>query len=426
LNIIIDNSGYGLDNIGDLAMLQVAVERLSELWPEATIYVICADSNKLNKFVPRAKCLDLTIKNAWLSDFSLIGGFRHFFPKMLQTKLRMCESYFRIKFPKITLKIMSWRFGQESLIYRHGNKFLNLIAESDIVIATGGGYVNDTFSEHASKLFDVLLLAQRYQKPTAMLGQGLGPLSDRNLVKKFKRVLVKLNHITLREGLLSPEILKELVISREKPSIIVTGDDAIEKSYSSRMENLGNKIGLNIRNASYATLPSGILEQIGMIIEDYLLKKKTSYQFLPISLVPGEESDINALSKLMNMNVHDLYEIESSLSVTTIIQRVSQCRVVITGSYHAALFALSQGVQVIGVTASKYYDSKFMGLLQQFEVGIQILYLKDGVDKLSDFLDIAWSRADDQRPILIKNAKKQIYNGKDAYRQLKKLVKNNA
>jgi colanic acid/amylovoran biosynthesis protein len=220
--------------------------------------------------------------------------------------------------------------------------------------------------------------------------------------------------------------LKELVISREKPSIIVTGDDAIEKSYSSRMENLGNKIGLNIRNASYATLPSGILEQIGMIIEDYLLKKKTSYQFLPISLVPGEESDINALSKLMNMNVHDLYEIESSLSVTTIIQRVSQCRVVITGSYHAALFALSQGVQVIGVTASKYYDSKFMGLLQQFEVGIQILYLKDGVDKLSDFLDIAWSRADDQRPILIKNAKKQIYNGKDAYRQLKKLVKNNA
>ncbi|WP_286304022.1 polysaccharide pyruvyl transferase family protein [Methylophaga marina] len=333
------------------------------------------------------------------------------------------ECYIKTRHPNLALKIISWRFGAESSNYLASKSVMDLIKESDIVIATGGGYVNDSFSDHASKLLDVILLAQYYNRPTIMLGQGLGPLSNKNLVKKFKCVLNGLKLISLREGEFSPKLLNSLMSSQGKPSVFVSGDDAVEMSYRLRTESLGNKLGLNIRNASYATLPSGTIEKLGDVIQGYIHKKKTSYQLLPISLVPGDESDIRSLISLMRLSSQQDNETEEGLSVEDIIQRVSECRVVITGSYHAALFALSQGIQVIGLTASNYYDYKFMGLLKQFEVGVQILYLDDGIDKLSEYLDVAWSRADGQRSKLLERAKQQVCAGKDAYLQLKTFVK---
>ncbi|WP_417498671.1 polysaccharide pyruvyl transferase family protein [Methylophaga sp.] len=422
MNIVIDNSGYGLDNIGDVAMLQVAVERLNKIWPEANIHVISQDSAKLTSLIPNAEFFSSTTKRAWQSDYNLIGGLKHLFPKKMQNSLKNFEAYIRINFPEISLMVLAWRFGKTSPNFLNAKKMLELISKSDLVIATGGGYVNDTFSSHASKLLDVLLLAQYFQKPTAMLGQGLGPLSNKDLSKKFKRVLSHLQLISLREGAFSPKILECLSALSEKPTVIVSGDDAIEKSYTSRTHKIGNKVGLNIRNASYANLPEGTIEKLSLQIELYIRNKNTSYQLLPISLVSNEESDIYALASLLKLDTQQLYKSEMSLSVNTIIERVSECRVVVTGSYHAALFALSQGIQVIGLTASKYYDSKFMGLLKQFESGVQILHLNDEVDKLQEYLDFAWNNAETERDKLLNRAAEQIGNGRKAYIQLESLV----
>ena len=45
---------------------------------------------------------------------------------------------------------------------------------------------------------------------------------------------------------------------------------------------------------------------------------------------------------------------------------VAQCRAVITGSYHAALFSLAAGVPAVCLTKSPYYDAKFGGLAALF------------------------------------------------------------
>ncbi len=49
-----------------------------------------------------------------------------------------------------------------------------------------------------------------------------------------------------------------------------------------------------------------------------------------------------------------------------LVTAVAQCRAVITGSYHAALFSLAAGVPAVCLTKSPYYDTKFGGLAALF------------------------------------------------------------
>ena len=53
-------------------------------------------------------------------------------------------------------------------------------------------------------------------------------------------------------------------------------------------------------------------------------------------------------------------------SIEGTITTIARCRLVVTGSYHAALFALSMGVPAIGIATSRYYEDKFLGLADQF------------------------------------------------------------
>jgi polysaccharide pyruvyl transferase WcaK-like protein len=52
---------------------------------------------------------------------------------------------------------------------------------------------------------------------------------------------------------------------------------------------------------------------------------------------------------------------------------VSRCRVVVTGSYHAGVFALAQGIPVVATAASRYYHDKFSGLADLFGGGGDIV-----------------------------------------------------
>ncbi|MFI6772593.1 polysaccharide pyruvyl transferase family protein [Nocardia sp. NPDC050412] len=39
-----------------------------------------------------------------------------------------------------------------------------------------------------------------------------------------------------------------------------------------------------------------------------------------------------------------------------VFRQVGRCRVLVTNAYHLAVFALSQGIPAVGITASEYYD----------------------------------------------------------------------
>jgi polysaccharide pyruvyl transferase WcaK-like protein len=93
------------------------------------------------------------------------------------------------------------------------------------------------------------------------------------------------------------------------------------------------------------------------------------------------------------------------------------CRIVVAGSYHAAVFALAQGVPVVGVSASPYYEAKFGGLAELFPNGCRVvsaLHVDFGA-QLAKAVDEAWEAAEALSPGLLAAARRQIAAGDEAY-----------
>jgi len=107
----------------------------------------------------------------------------------------------------------------------------------------------------------------------------------------------------------------------------------------------------------------------------------------------------------------------------TIASAVS-CRVVISGSYHAAVFALSVGVPVLGLAASQYYVEKFEGLSALFGGGCETVRMdRDGwPGNLQHRISTAWANSETLRAKLLTAAERQIGLGRAAYQKLHDIV----
>ena len=82
---------------------------------------------------------------------------------------------------------------------------------------------------------------------------------------------------------------------------------------------------------------------------------------LPVSRYPVD-GDLDALRALLHPErsgadivLHDLATPDALIAV------VADCRVIVTGSYHAAVFGLARGVPAVCLTRLSYYDAKFAG-----------------------------------------------------------------
>jgi polysaccharide pyruvyl transferase WcaK-like protein len=109
------------------------------------------------------------------------------------------------------------------------------------------------------------------------------------------------------------------------------------------------------------------------------------------------------------------------------IEDVGRCRVVVTGTFHPAVFALSQGIPVVALAQSTLYVEKFLGLADQFKGGCQIVRLDDEQlgTNLERAIDRAWSSAGELRPQLLETAAAMIERGHAGYQRLHDLVEAN-
>jgi colanic acid/amylovoran biosynthesis protein len=297
---------------------------------------------------------------------------------------------------------------------------LNAIRQSDLVVATGGGYIVDGF-DHAFVVLNTLQTAIEQGKPTAMLGQGIGPVSEINLLTKTKNLLPSVDLITLREKRSSLPILKLLDVDLNK--VITTGDDAVELAYQSSRSDVGVGIGINVRLASYSNVHDDEVNILRKVLHRVGSTYNAPLVSLPVSHVIGE-SDVQAIRQLLAGYPNTVSTRERLDCPTKLIERIASCRVVVTGSYHAAVFALSQGIPVVGLAKSDYYKSKFLGLEDQFGTGCHVVLLDDErlPAHLEESIDAAWRMAEDVRPHLLVAAKKQIDLGHAAYRRLQELL----
>jgi hypothetical protein len=186
---------------------------------------------------------------------------------------------------------------------------------------------------------------------------------------------------------------------------------------------LGSGFGINLRAADYADVDSDFVIDCRKVLHGAARAFGAPMVPIPISTVPGEEDAITISEMMSGYCIEsDAYaDVNSPFSV---IERINSCRIVFTGSYHAAVFALSMGVSTVCLAKSDYYRDKFAGLADLFQCGCEIILGQEAnwPPKLASALEQAWRSADEVRPQLLEAAQRQILWSRAAYQKAYELL----
>lgn len=416
MQILLDNGAYELGNVGDIAMLQVAVRRLRALWPDAVIHVLNDHPDALLRLCPESSPLLTEGRNMWFMERNILGPAYHLAPHAAAPALDAVERSLRLHMhravePWVLRRLRSRRDVGSMEAY------LRAFRESDLVMATGGGYLNDSFPRHAMLVLQTLQEAQNRGKITALLGQGIGPMLDPALRRLARRVLPRLRCIALREARAGVALLRELGVADDV--VVVTGDDAIEAAYANRPDILGNGLGVNVRIAAYSGVDEASVPGLAGAIAEVLREQNAEPVPVPISFHAGDH-DSRSLRALFQ-HVPGSVDVPERLDPAEVIALVSRCRTVVTGSYHAGVFALSQGIPIVALAQTQYYQDKFHGLSEQFPRGVRVVRPSEP-GEIKEALTESWRTAPGTRDALQKAAEDQIRVGQETYGRLATLA----
>jgi polysaccharide pyruvyl transferase WcaK-like protein len=426
-HILLDTGlGKGVEeygNMGDVSMLQVAVQRLHEEFPEACIEVLTDSAENLARYCPGAKALDNRGRALWFANGVLLGRYAGLAPDWFVDLLRWCKRTLRLRYPDLFGSILMRRVARQSGpadAEAIGN-FVRALHGAGLLVICGAGGFYDGCRAWNLDILDLIEAAIQRGIPVAMLGQGFGPLSDPAVLKRAAKILPKVNFITLRGGRGSGAILKSMGVDSSK--VETTGDEAVELAYESRSERLGAGLGINLRFAASASTDDDDLESIRQVLQSFARRHGVSLIPLPIAIQVYTRDDL-AIQRLLIGFDEESDGGKTLDSPLKLIKQASLCRVVVTGAYHAAVFALAQGIPVVGLAKSGYFSCKFLGLEDQFGEGCQTVLLNEPAfpRKLEEAIERAWQNADKCHGQLQAAAYRQVDLSRRSYKRVKSIV----
>jgi polysaccharide pyruvyl transferase WcaK-like protein len=412
-------------NMGDVAMLQVAVTRLRAMWPDEELRVFTSDAEALARYCPEATPVMLPDQPGWCTDRYLGGRLHSWLPERLSDRLADAVVRTGCRAPSVREHLLRLRSTVRAPDRRTLAAFIDTIAHARLLVIGGAGGVADHFGDYANLVLLALQCARRRGIPTAIMSHGFGPLTAPHLRAKAAAVLPKVDTIALREARSSRPLLISLGVGLDR--VVTTGDDAIELAYEERPAVLGRAVGINLRLARAAGATEQDIEPVREGLRRFLSVCPAPLAGLPIAR--QRELDVSAIKLMVaGLNGHanghaDDGAVDAGQDLDTplkVIRRTGQCRIVVTGAYHAAVFALAQGVPAVCLARTRYFHEKFLGLADQFGAGCHLVSLDDEdlPGQLARTMTLAWDEAPVVRETLWQAAAHQIAQGRAAYQRL--------
>ena len=414
--LLVEPGSHAMLNLGDIAMAQVCVERLQGLWPDAAIGVVTEAPDRLGRYCPGVEAVPASGQSEWFAGRWHGGAYWPFLPGRGRTLVersvrRLGDSTPRLARAAVRAELVAREPASAEL-----RKFASWLLSADAVVVSGRGGTTDAFLDDGMELLELVHSATALGIPTAMFSQGLGPIEDEDLRSRAGAVLPRVDVLAVRERRSAIPLLHALGVRAER--VALTGDDAVELAYRLRPNGVPrHAIGVGLRLSTYSGLTPTTARTIGHVLRAAAARRGSELRALPISLHP-HDADHDSLSHVLDRQVRD------ATSAREAIVGAGGCRVVVAGSYHAAVFALAQGVPVVGLSATPYYDAKLEGLADLFPGGCHVLAARDPElgAKLVAALDDAWDAADELRETLLAAAECQIAAAHAAYAEFKEAV----
>lgn len=332
MKILLENSSYHLWNLGDVAMIQSAVIRLRSLFPDAEIFVPTTNLPRIAEVLPDATPIDVT---------------EHYGP-LVRPKSRVLRKLDYVFRPRDLVSLPPRFF-----VPPHVKQVRKALFESDIVMSSGGGFLCDSFSDHARSVLSTLRKAKSKGKTVGMVGQGVGPIANPNLFFEVKG--------TVRDF----DFFYERAKDEKSPGFLnlgvpTLGDDALEVAYQIDIPRLSDRgsIGVNLRNTSYTKFDNVASIKFAQTLISWSKTHKSRLQPLPIEHL--DDMDMKSVESIFGDSLDDFWSVTD---IRSLLGAVDLCRFSVVMSYHSAIFSLARGVPVVCLSTSAYYDSKFQGIL---------------------------------------------------------------
>lgn len=341
MRLILDNGAYSLRNMGDVAMLQVSVKRLRHLLRNPELMILTCSPELLRRYFPDAVPLNIPSRDAG-------------YESNLPARSTWGEAWARLK--------VRWRRAPVE-----AREFQKALDGAEGVFLCGGGFLNDLNPYQTRPVLRMLTAASLCGKRTAMFSQGLGPLASPELIALLRRACGAGGLIALRESVYGPEILRRAQCAPEQ--YFITGDDAVEMAWERGVAPDGNALGFSLRQVAYSEIEHKHLSTLAGVLQTLKKKLGTNICSLPISFNSHERDHEVIAEILRSQPVSGLDAPEALIDATAC------CRVLLTGTYHAAVFALSRGIPCVCFYASTYYRNKLEGLSKQFPGGCEVIDL---------------------------------------------------
>ncbi len=326
-------------HLGDQAMLQYMIKRLTEMYPNAELAVF----SRGPKFIG---------KNYGVSAFF---------------------STDRAKLHEILALLFSKRLF--NLLFPKYSKLSKQLKGYDCFFVCGGGNFNDLFCREVKNELLMILLACKTNVKVIISSQTIGPfmLSNRRIRSRLRHFLLryilnKTEVITVRDPTESAKSLRLLKVT--KPKIFVCGDDALfleckQDEYVDILIDPSThtlKVGFSLH--LWGT-PNLVFRQNVALLLDRLIEEKNAKLFYIENW-----DDLDYAKNIFSLMKHgDEIVIPDKINDAEKVKYlISKMDLVISTRYHSLVFALSCGVPSISVSCDDYYAQKNEGLMRLYNL----------------------------------------------------------
>ena len=408
-------------NIGDMAIYHSMINSLNQVFPNAEYFFFGYPPDLIKRSLKKNNVynnLSYPINNKLIQILNIILLIRNliwiFFNNIGINLFFLCEKETR------------------DALYK--------FAISDIIISSGGGYLNDN-SDYGflGHLIDIYL-GTILNKPVILYAQSIGPFKNKFLMLITKMVLKKVDLIILRDNN-SMKYINKLGIKNVK--IVITADEALLLPLvkKGRLTEILNRERIESSFITVAVKPwhfphtsnpelykqkyiNAMVELISHIINEHQI----DIIFIPMYFnlaVSNETSNTSNIKKIMGTLFKIIYPNQKNEFdidvINEIISRVNSERLkilkegygpceiksiinmsemLISARMHPAIFALAQNIPVLGIS----YEPKMISLMNSVEQQHFNLEINEvNSDDLIKKLNLLWAEKKTASEVISKN-----------------------
>lgn len=293
--------------------------------------------------------------------------------------------------------------------------------ETDCFIFGGGSLLQDITSSRSLYYYLTLINMARFlNKPIFVFANGVGPIDKKINRILTKKILDKVDYITLRDKS-SYNFVRTIGV--KNPNIKVTADpvfllnaspderaDEILKDQNINLSE--NTIGISIRN--WPKSPNLAREIAGFC--DKLIEEDVDILIVPMHYPYDVEYSENIKILSRNERIHIL---DKKYKVEDIISILKKCKLVLAMRLHALIYAAKANVPIVGLI----YDPKVTGLIEELSIS-EYLRVEDlNSEMLKEKYDKAMENIEDRKQSITMANNRQENLAKETVELLEELCK---